>query len=63
MNEVYPFEEWLRKKKKSFKNKPIRFLSKNCLSVFVIFAFPLFQAIWTIIIVLTVRGSYFLSNL
>jgi hypothetical protein len=58
MTKIYPLETWLREKK-SFKTKYRQlFFSKNCFWVFARFALPIFQAIWTITLVLTVRGSY-----
>jgi hypothetical protein len=58
MTKICPFEAWLGKKI-SFKTKDRElFFSKNCFWVFARYAFPIFQAIWTIILVLTVRGSY-----
>jgi hypothetical protein len=62
MTKIYPLEEWLEKRKKSFKTKRTEFLSKNCFWVFASFAFPIFQAIWTITLVLKVRGLYFIFN-
>ena len=62
MTKIYPFEAWLSKKK-SFKTKDRElFFSKNCFWVFARYAFPIFQAIWTITIVLTARGLNYLSE-
>jgi hypothetical protein len=55
MTKIYPLEELLEKRKKSFKTKLRKFRNKNW--VFASFAFPIFQAIWTITLVLTARGS------
>jgi hypothetical protein len=60
MAKIYPFEE---ETKNYFKNnKPNELLSKRFFFRFVSFAFPIFQAIWTITIVLTARGLNYLSE-